>query len=139
MLVDGTNGQIVGPINSFDGGNSILMNPTFGVIIGGTAGAQIIGAAGAPVYIGGGSSGSTSGNIYLGNGTNQILLVSNTIDTDDSTAINFTPAVFFNSDVTIENELIVGNIPGYVKLTTLKSVVAASTSFNDFQARIAAL
>ena len=32
-----------------------------------------------------------------------------------------------------------GNIPGYVKLSVLKSEVAASTSFADFQLRIAAL
>ena len=32
-----------------------------------------------------------------------------------------------------------GQIPGYVSLATLQSIVAASTSFADFQARIAAL
>lgn len=66
------------------------------------------------------------------------VLVS-TIDSTDSSPITVTPAVVFNSDVTVENELIAGNIPGYVKLDTLKSVVAASTDFTDFQSRIAAL
>lgn len=139
MLVDGTNGQIVGPINSFDGGNSIAMDPINGVIIGGTGGASVIGAAGAPVYIGGGSSGSTSGDIYLGNGTNKILLVSNTVDSDDSTAITFEPAVIFNSNVAIENELIVNNIPGYISVQQLKQIVAASATYTDFQTAIAAL
>ena len=144
MLVDGTGGQIVGPINSFDGVNSITMDPINGVIIGGTSGAQIIGAAGAQVYIGGGTSGSTSGNILLGNGTNRVLFVSNTIDTDDSSALIFEPPVTFNTDVTFENDITVAErltVKGsrVINLTELQSVVAASTSFADFQTRIAAL
>lgn len=104
MLVDGTNGQIVGPINSFDGGNSITMTP-LGVIIGGTGGASIIGAATAPIYIGGGPSGSSSGDVYIGNGTNRTLFVSNTIDTDDSSALIFDPAVVFRTTVTVDGDL----------------------------------
>ena len=139
LLVDGLNGQIVGPINSFDGGNSISMTVS-GVIIGGTAGAQIIGAAGAPVYIGGGSSGSTTGNIYIGNGTNRTLFVSNIISTDDSSTLIFDPPVTFNTNVSVGGDLTVdGIINGYISLQTLKSIVAASASFNDFQNNIAAL
>jgi hypothetical protein len=67
LLVDAVNSQIVGPINSFDGGNSISMTPLNGIIIGGTGGVSVIGAAGAPVYIGYGTSGTTTGDIYLGN------------------------------------------------------------------------
>ncbi len=144
MLVDGVGGQIVGSINSFDGGNSITMDPINGVIIGGTAGAQIIGAAGAQVYIGGGTSGGTSGDILLGNGTNRVLFVSNTIDTDDSSALIFEPPVTFNTDVTFENDITVAErltVKGsrVINLTELKSVVAASVDFADFQTRIAAL
>jgi hypothetical protein len=144
LLVDGTGGKIVGPINSFDGGNSITMDPVNGVIIGGTAGAQIIGAAGAPVYIGGGTSGGTSGDIFLGNGTNRVLFVSNVIDTDDSSALIFEPPVTFNTDVTFENDITVAErltVKGsrVINLTDLKAVVAASIDFTDFQARIAAL
>jgi hypothetical protein len=144
LLVDGTGGKIVGPINSFDGGNSITMDPVNGVIIGGTAGAQIIGAAGAPVYIGGGTSGGTSGDIFLGNGTNRVLFVSNVIDTDDSSALIFEPPVTFNTDVTFENDITVAErltVKGsrVINLTDLKAVVAASSSFADFQTRIAAL
>jgi hypothetical protein len=144
MLVDGVGGQIVGPINSFDGGNSISMDPINGVVIGGTAGAQIIGAAGALVYIGGGTSGGTSGNILLGNGTNRVLFVSNVIDTDDSSALIFEPPVTFNTDVTFENDINVTQrlrVQGsrVINLTELQSVVAASSSFADFQVRIAAL
>jgi len=143
MLVDGVGGQIVGPINSFDGANSIAMTPS-GVIIGGTGGASIIGAALAPVYIGGGVSGSSSGDIYIGHGTNRTLFVSNIIDTDDSSALIFEPPVTFNTDVTFENDITVAErltVKGsrVINLTELKSVVAASVSFADFQTRIAAL
>ena len=144
LLVDGTGGKIVGPINSFDGGNSITMDPINGVIIGGTAGAQIIGAAGASVYIGGGTSGGTSGDIFLGNGTNRVLFVSNVIDTDDSSALIFEPPVTFNTDVTFENDIIVAErltVKGsrVINITELQAIVAASADFADFQTRIAAL
>jgi hypothetical protein len=66
-------------------------------------------------------------------------LLTPVISSSDSSAITVVPAMIFNSDVTIENELFVSNIPGFVKLSLLKSVVAASSSFADFQARIAAL
>jgi hypothetical protein len=140
MLIDGTNGQIVGPINSFDGSNSISMSPIYGVLIGGTGGANIIGAAGAPIYIGGGPSGSTSGDVYIGNGSNRTLFVSNIIDTDDSSTLIFEPPVTFNTNISVEGDIsVVGVINGYISLLTLKSIVADSTSFSDFQARIAAL
>lgn len=144
MLIDGTNGQIVGPINSFDGVNSITMDSVNGVIIGGTAGAQIIGAAGAIVYIGGGTSGGTSGNILMGNGTNRVVFVSNIIDTDDSSSLIFEPPVTFNTDVTFENDISVAQrltVRGsrVINLTELKSVVAASTDFTAFKVAIAAL
>lgn len=61
-------------------------------------------------------------------------LFANVIDSDDSSAINITPAVVMKSDLTVEGELV-----GYIKLSALKSVVAASTNFADFQSRIAAL
>lgn len=139
VLVNATLGQITGPINSFDGANSIVMSPS-GVIIGGTGGASIIGAALAPIYIGGGASGSSSGDIYIGHGTNKTLFVSNTIDTDDSSALIFEPPVTFNTNISVEGDIsVLGVINGYISLATLKSVVAASTDFADFQTRIAAL
>lgn len=73
MLVDGTNGRIVGPIQSSDGFSVVTMNES-GVIIGGTAGASVIGAATAPVYIGGGPSGSTSGTVTIGHGGNAVII-----------------------------------------------------------------
>lgn len=67
LLVDAVQGKIVGPIDSFDGGNSIQMDPVNGVILGGTGGVTLLGAASAPIYIGYGSSGTTTGDIYIGN------------------------------------------------------------------------
>ena len=61
-----------------------------------------------------------------------------TIDTTDSSAITVVPAVVFNSDVTVENELFVGT-SRVLPLDELKTIVAASSDFADFQARIAAL
>jgi len=74
------------------------------------------------------SANSITGNIFT-----------STIDSSDSSTITVVPAAVFNSDVTVENDLIANNIPGYVSLATLKAEVAASTNFADFQARIAAL
>jgi hypothetical protein len=78
-------------------------------------------------------SGALTGNIFT-----------NLIDSADSSAITVTPATIFNSDVTVENDLNVTQrlqVQGskVINLSELQAVVAASTSFSDFQARIAAL
>lgn len=80
MLVDGTGGAIVGPIRSFDGANSIVMDSTLGVVIGGTGGASVIGAATAPVYIGAGPSGSSSGTVTIGHGGNTVTINNATVN-----------------------------------------------------------
>ncbi len=72
-------------------------------------------------------SGTFTGNIFT-----------NLIDSADSSAITVTPAVIFSSDVTVENELIVSG-SRIINLNQLKTIVAASSSFSDFQTRIAAL
>jgi hypothetical protein len=56
-----------------------------------------------------------------------------TIDTTDSSAITVVPAITFNSDVTIENELFIGT-SRVMAIDELKTIVAASTDFADFQA-----
>jgi hypothetical protein len=78
-------------------------------------------------------TGTVTGNIFT-----------NLIDSADSSAITVTPATIFSSDVTVENDLNVTQrflLRGsrVINLTELKSVVAASASFADFQTRIAAL
>ena len=45
----------------------------------------------------------------------------------------------FADDSTLLVDGVNGVIPGYISVSTLKSVTAASTSFTDFQTRIAAL
>ena len=74
-------------------------------------------------------SGTFTGNIFT-----------NLIDSADSSAITVTPAVVFNTQVTVEGTLTVNDgITGYISLAELKSVVAASADFADFQIRMAAL
>lgn len=62
------------------------------------------------------------------------------ISTSDSSGITFDVQTTFNTQVTVDGTLTVSDgITGYISLNELKSVVAASTDFNDFQIRIAAL
>ncbi len=61
-----------------------------------------------------------------------------TISTNDSSGITVDVLTTFNSDVVVENELTVGG-SRVINLGQLKAIVAASSSFNDFQTRIAAL
>lgn len=80
------------------------------------------------------------GVIYANSLTFEIdgTLMVSTIDTTDSSAITFVPAVTFNSDVVVENELYIGNSRVY-PLDAIQAVIAESADFNDFKARIAAL
>jgi hypothetical protein len=78
-------------------------------------------------------TGTVTGNIFT-----------NLIDSADSSAITVTPITIFSSDVVVENDLNVTQrllLRGsrVLNLTDLKAVVAASSSFADFQTRIAAL
>jgi hypothetical protein len=66
------------------------------------------------------------------------------ISTSDSSGIVVDVQTTFNTDVVFENDITVAEqltVKGsrVINLTELKSVVAASTSFADFQTRIAAL
>lgn len=64
---------------------------------------QFIGAGGVT------TSTDADGNVTITGGgtTGNVTFSTTTIDTTDSSAITFTPAVIFNSDVTVENELTV--------------------------------
>ncbi len=63
-----------------------------------------------------------------------------TISTNDSSGIVVDVQTTFNTQVTVEGTLTVGDgISGYLSLNELKSVVAASSDFSDFKNRIAAL
>jgi len=85
-----------------------------------------------------------SSDITVQNDITAVRLFTSLIDSPDSSAITVTPATIFSSDVVVENDLNVRQrflLRGsrILNLTELKEVVAASTSFSDFQTRIAAL
>jgi hypothetical protein len=76
--------------------------------------------------------------------TSTLEFINSTISTTDSSSITVDVLTTFNSDVVVENDLTVAErltVKGsrVINLTELKSVVAASASFADFQTRIAAL
>jgi hypothetical protein len=76
--------------------------------------------------------------------SNVLEFTGSTISTNDSSGITIDVQTTFNTDVRIENDLTVLQritLQGsrVINLTELKSVVAASVSFADFQTRIAAL
>jgi hypothetical protein len=85
-----------------------------------------------------------SSDITVQNDITAVRLFTSLIDSPDSSTITVTPATIFSSDVVVENDLSVAErltVKGsrVINLTELKSVVAASTDFADFQTRIAAL
>jgi len=106
MLIDGTEGKVIGPIASFDGTNSVIMDPSQGLLLASTGLIDIQGAAGAQIGIGSG----TSGDVYLGNGSNNIIingiLNTSTITSDDSSAISIIPQTQFNSNIIIDGDLV---------------------------------
>ena len=70
--------------------------------------------------------------------------IGSTISTSDSTGLTVDVQTTFNTDVTFENDITVAErltVKGsrVINLAELQSITAASTSFSDFQARIAAL
>ena len=84
-------------------------------------------------------SGNVTGNAagdHTGTFTGNVFTT--LIDSADSSAITVTPATIFSSDVTVENELFIG-ASRVIAVDEIKTIVAASTDFADFQARIAAL
>ena len=73
-----------------------------------------------------------------------------TISTNDSSGITVDVQTTFNTDVIAENDMVVkqllttnqivtNGIRGYISTDAIKTLVAASTSFADFQTRVAAL
>jgi hypothetical protein len=76
--------------------------------------------------------------------TSTLEFINSTISTTDSSGLTVDVQTTFNTDVVVEADLTVAErltVKGsrVINLTELKSVVAASTSFSDFQTRIAAL
>jgi hypothetical protein len=130
MLVDGTEGKIVGPLSSSDGTNSIIMDSISGLQIASTGLIDIQGAAGAQIGIGAG----TSGDIYLGNGSNNIIVNSilqvSTITSDDSSQITIIPQTQFNSNVVVDGDLVLNGdnrIQTDTKITLIPTFSAESS------------
>ena len=76
--------------------------------------------------------------------TSTLEFINSTISTSDSSGITVDVQTTFNTDVTVENDLNVTQqlrVRGsrVINITELQAISAASTSFSDFQARIAAL
>jgi hypothetical protein len=160
MLVDATSGTIVAPVVANVTGNvtgDVLGNLT-GNVLGNVTG-NVLGnltgfhtgdvkgsvfADDSTILVDGVSGvlrGTLIGNVQ-GNVTGNIF--TNLIDSADSSQIVVTPIMRFESDVVIENDLSVAErltVKGsrIINLSELKSVVAASIDFADFQTRISAL
>ena len=79
------------------------------------------------------STGNISGTNLIGN------IVGDTSGTHTGPVVGDVTGSVFADDSSLLVDGVNGTIPGYVSLSTLQSVTAASTSFADFQARIAAL
>jgi hypothetical protein len=69
-----------------------------------------------------------SGNITVAGDTGNITFTGTTIDSDDSSGIEFTPAVTMNSDLTVENDLRVTNV---VYATSFESDSVGAPTFTS--------
>jgi hypothetical protein len=85
LLIDATDGLIKGDVVNnvvitnvvSDNSGSSTINIGSGILqIGSSNNIEIFGAAGSNLFVGGGTGGSTSGDVYLGNGSNQIISLS---------------------------------------------------------------
>ena len=66
-----------------------------------------------------------SGNITIigGGTTGNITFAVTTIDSSDSSAIRFTPAVIFDSDVTVQNNLVIDNSVDVASRLTVRDII----------------
>ena len=130
MLVDAVSGTIVGTVTG----------PVIGIVTG-AAGSSLIGNVTGDVT--GYHTGDVKGSVFADDSTLLVDAVSGTIsatsitgniftnliDSANSSAITFTPAVIFNSDVTVDNDLfanLTGNVIGNVIGNVQGNVVTSS-------------
>lgn len=141
----GTNAIAIGrsAVNSNQTAGSIVLNAT------GTA----VTAAAAGFYIDPVRSTTSSARPIVYDTTTKELFytstlefINSTISTTDSSGLTVDVQTTFNTDVTFENDVLIknrltvnGELVGYVRLSAIKSAVAASVDFADFKTRIAAL
>jgi hypothetical protein len=89
------NGVAIGSV----GGDGVVAGMNYNINIVGDDSTIIVNARTRSITAAGGFTGNITGNIFT-----------NLIDSADSSTINITPSARFNSDVTIENDLVVDNI-----------------------------
>ncbi len=137
----GTNAIAIGrsAVNSNQTAGSIVLNATGTAVTAAGAGFYV-----APIRLGGSGRAVIHDTVTKEISYSNIELLANTISTTDSSGITFDVQTTFNTDVAFENDITVAErltVKGsrVINLTELKSVVAASSSFADFQTRIAAL
>ena len=134
---------------------SLTYNPSTNILTAGTFSGSVIGTVNGNIFTNlidsADSSAITvtpltifSSDVTVENDITAVRLFTSLIDSPDSSSITVTPATIFSSDVIVENDLNVTQrflLRGsrVINLTELQSVVAASTSFSDFQTRIASL
>lgn len=120
--------------------NSIILNASGAILNGAAAG----------FYVNPIRSTANGTPLMYNTSTNELFystvleFIGSKISTSDSSGLTVDVQTTFNTDVTIENDLTVTqqlSVQGsrVINLVELQSVVAASESFGDFQARIAAL
>lgn len=129
VLVDSVNNNINGTIKSDTwslGSDSYLTISNGGAT--GPGPIQIVASAQLDLRVGSGYKVIAHGNVEVENG----LTVANGITGDLTGSV-------FADDSSLLVDAVSGTIPGYVSLATLKTEVAASADFADFQTRIAAL
>lgn len=129
VLVDSVNNNINGTIKSDTW--SLSSDSYLTISNGGATGPgpiQIVASAQLDLRVGSGYKVIAHGNVEVENG----LTVANGITGDLTGSV-------FADDSSLLVDAVSGTIPGYVSLATLKTEVAASADFADFQTRIAAL
>jgi hypothetical protein len=141
-ISQGANSIVIGREagNGGTNANSIILNATGLALTSGAAGFYVdpirSTANGTPLMYN-----STTKELFY---STVLEFVGSTISTNDSSGLIIDVQTTFNTDVTFENDLNVAQqltVQGsrVINLAELKSVVAASASFADFQTRIAAL
>jgi hypothetical protein len=129
VLVDSVNNNINGTIKSDNW--SLSSDSYLTISNGGATGPgpiQIVASAQLDLRVGSGYKVIAHGNVEVENG----LTVATGITGDLTGSV-------FADDSSLLVDAVSGTIPGYVSLATLKTEVAASADFADFQTRIAAL
>jgi hypothetical protein len=119
--------------------NSIILNASGSTLDAAAAGFYVN-----PIRLGGSGRAMMHDTVTKEIFYSNIELLGNSISTSDSSGLTVDVQTTFNTDVVFENDITVAErltVKGsrVINITELQAISAASTSFSDFQARIAAL